>query len=343
MLIEIKELKKKGLRNCSLISIAPNGSIATMFQITGGGEPEYALEFNRNTENLNNGEDKSYIIYCKAIQEYKETTKNDTIPNYFISSKEIKWKDRIDVQAIMQEHVDTAISSTINLPNDITLSNIEQLYLYAWRQGLKGLTIYRDGCERGGILSTKDTIKKEVKQEYSLKWGDILEVSDDLIGKKRKINSGCGSLYVLAYFEPITGELLEVFLNKGSQGVCLSNLNAVSRLASSNLRHGASIETVIDQLLSVPACTTYTNRTVKNKDTSKGNCCPSAIAYALKDMYNEMRNELFDYDEEIIIKDDIKAVKIKEEIGSKCPDCGEKMQFSGGCRSCTSCGFSFCS
>lgn len=349
---EIKELKIYGLKNCSLISIAPTGSIATMLGITGGCEPEFALKFLRKTESLNDGEEKYYTVYCNAIQEYKTTNKTDLIPDYFVSSSDIKWIDRIKVQAVMQKHIDTAISSTINLPLKIQLKEIEMLYLEAWKQGLKGITIFRNGCKREGILTTKES-KSNTEQEKQptlnpLKWGDFLEVSDDLVGKKRKLMSGCGSLYVLAYFDPINGDLLEVFLNKGSQGVCLSNLNAVSRLISWGLRHGGSIETAIDQLLSVPGCTTYTNRTTKKKDTSKGSSCSSAIAYALKDMYNEMKEELFD-DEEIIIENEIKAKKVKEiknipkeQNNYKCPECGESVQFSGGCVSCTACGYSKC-
>ena len=128
------------------------------------------------------------------------------LPSYFNSSADINWKDRIDMQAVLQNHVDTAISSTINLPNKCSLSEIEQLYLYAWEKGLKGVTIYRAGCAREGILINKDIIsnnqKNNKKEVTILKRGDIVMVDDNVIGLKRKIQTGCGSLHIQGFFDP---------------------------------------------------------------------------------------------------------------------------------------------
>ena len=85
----------------------------------------------------------------------------ENLPETFKTAADIHWKDRIDIQAILQEHVDTAISSTVNLPNNIKLDEIEKLYLYAWEKGLKGVTIYRDGCKRGGILTTDKNTQED--------------------------------------------------------------------------------------------------------------------------------------------------------------------------------------
>ena len=123
-------IKEHGLRNCSLISIAPTGSIANMLGVSGGCEPEFALSYNRKTENLN----ETYRIYLNSVKEYMEinNVKDDNLPEYFVASADIYWKDRVDVQAIMQNYVDTAISSTVNLHKDIPINDVEEIYLYAW-------------------------------------------------------------------------------------------------------------------------------------------------------------------------------------------------------------------
>lgn len=211
---EIEEvLKKNGLRNCSILSIAPTGTLGTMFDISTGCEPIFALYYTRKTDTLNKeGKDTFYNVYTGLAKYYKNKY-NKELPSYFVTSQEVSWKRRIKLQSILQEHVDTAISSTINLPNETTLLEIEQLYLYAWKMGLKGVTIYRDGCKRSGILS-KTSAKKESQT--------VLEHS---IRKKRVFKTGCGTLNVEAFFDSESGHLLEVHLKKDTSACCKSFLD----------------------------------------------------------------------------------------------------------------------
>jgi ribonucleoside-diphosphate reductase alpha chain len=349
----INTLEECGLRNCSLLSIAPTGSISTMLGVSGGIEPEFALSYQRKTESLNDGKDKYYTVYCNSVNEYKEVNPRiETLPECFISAMEIPWKRRVDTQAAIQNFVDTAISSTVNLPTEATLGDVENLYLYAWQKGIKGITIYRSGCKREGILTT-NTPKPEQTEEKAeelenLTWGMTLQLSDDLIGKKRKIMSGCGSIHVSGWFDPVNGRLLEVFLSKGSSGGCNAFMTSDSRMISLALRTGADFDMVMDQLKSVPSCPSYSVRNAVYKDCSKGNNCSSAIANALIEMHNEIKNELFDEEEEYSIpagrteaieqkKEHIKTVKVV------CPECGADLQFAEGCNSCSSCGYSACS
>lgn len=160
---EINELKKNGLRNSSLISVAPNGSIGNLFGVTGGIEPEFAFEYTRKTESLHGNEEVYYTVYAPIAKEYMEKHNVTELPEYFVTSENIKWWDRIDIQAIAQESTDTAISSTVNLPVETKLEDVEQLYLYAWKKGLKGTTIFYAGGNRQGILTTGN--KKPNKPE----------------------------------------------------------------------------------------------------------------------------------------------------------------------------------
>lgn len=352
--LEALEINKYGLRNCSLLSIAPSGSIGTMLNVSTGCEPLFALYYNRKTDSLN-GKETYYKVYTGIAKEYIEKF-NDNLPEYFNTSKDIKWRDRIDMQAALQKHIDTAISSTINLPYKIKLEEVEQLYLYAWEKGLKGITIFRDGCKRVGILTT-DNKEKETKEEnldnnvpVTLQRGMIIKADDNCIGKKRTLQTGCGTLHCEAFFDPDTGDLLETYLSKGSTGGCNNFMIGLSRMISLSARAGVDIYSIVDQLKSSGTCPSYAVRTATKHDTSVGSSCPVAVGNALMDMYKELQGELFeDVDEKPIKnKETIKRGKrleikpVDESQIVPCPECGSPLVFEGGCNSCKNCGFSKC-
>lgn len=344
---EIEGLKQYGLRNCSLISIAPNGSLATLLGESGGCEPEFALKYTRRTVGMTDGQDTYYDVYCKAAKEYMDKNHTDVLPDYFVGSSDIPWQNRVLTQAAMQNHVDTAISSTVNMPNSATKEDIAHMYLLAWSTGCKGITMFRDGCKRLGILTTdnsdKDTDKNDM-QTYELPRGAIIECSSDLVGKKRKLTTGCGSLHVLAFFDPYDGSLQEAYFNKGSTGGCASFMTGLSRTVSLLCRAGVDIMTIKDQLDSTGACPSYAARTATRHDTSTGSCCPMAIGNALVDMYKEMQQDIGDNEEEnsadAIISKPTQVQKI--ESSDKCPECGSVLEHVGGCDLCKNCGFTHC-
>lgn len=330
---EITRLKEYGLRNCSLVSIAPTGSLATLLGESGGCEPEFALKYTRRTVGMTDGEDTYYDVYCKAAREYMEINNTKELPDYFVGSADISWKSRVLTQAAMQKHVDTAISSTVNMPNSATKDDIAHMYLLAWSSGCKGITMFRDGCKRLGILTTEN--KKEEETSYKeLKRGEIMKCADDLIGKKRKIINGCGSTHVLGFFEPVYGDLVEVFFTKGSLGGCSNYMVGLSRMVSLACRAGVSINDIQDQLNSTGACPSYAIRTATKHDTSKGACCPMAIGNALMDMWKEVQEELGYLEEP--------KKKKSQKLGERCPECGAVLEHSGGCDICKECGYSHC-
>jgi ribonucleoside-diphosphate reductase alpha chain len=327
---EIEELKIYGLRNCSLISIAPTGSIATMFNISGGCEPEFAIKYTRRTENLNDGKDKYYDVYCRTLKEYQNYTKQNNIPDFFVSSSDINWKDRIDIQGIMQEHVDTAISSTVNLPKNITINDVEQLYLHAWKQGLKGVTIYRSGCNREGILNT-DSQPKETEFRFDYIEPISKDELGETLGTNKKEKVACGSLFVSINREPLTGNICETYVNTSKSGVCPANIAAVSRLTSLCLRSGVKVQAICDELIGIKcgACSI-----LKSQGKDINISCPDAIGKYLKEKYQQGTT---------IITEKIQKKKkqITKEDNMKCPNCGEQMRMEGGCTICQ-CGFSKC-
>lgn len=351
------------LRNSQLLTIAPTGTLSTMLGISGGVEPIFANYYTRRTESLH-GEEKEYKIFTPIAWEYLQSHgygEDETkLPSYFITSADIPYRNRIDMQAVWQKHIDASISSTVNLPNSATIDDVKDLYLYAWRQGLKGITVFRDGCKRLGILTT-DNKEPEKTNDTSNKFGafgrgDIINVNDDLVGYKRKIVNGCGDFSEQIFFDDFTGEPLENFIAMGDNGGCARNLEAISRLISLALRGGIHISEVIKQLKKVHSCPAYRARKIQKGDTSIGTSCPSAIGYAIEELCNKINDNLFDgaevddslflddNDTNAIIEDCHEENESEEDLTTKptCPECGEPLVFEGGCNICKACGWSKC-
>ena len=343
-------VKNYGLRNSQLLTIAPTGSLSTMLGVSGGIEPIFANYYTRKTESLK-GHDEYYKVYTPIVEKYMKeyNIKEDSeLPDFFVTAQTLDFKNRINMQAVWQTHIDASISSTINLPNSATVENVEDLYIYAWEKGLKGVTIFRDGCKRAGILTLDNSKEEEEKKRCTaseLKRGMIIKADDNCIGRKRTLQTGCGTLHCEAFFDPDTGDLLETYLSKGSNGGCQNYMIGLSRLISLAARGGIDVYSIVDQLKSSGTCPSYAVRSATKHDTSKGSCCPVAVGNALIEMYEELQKELFDNEEEA----EIKPINKKTSKNStakipkpRCPQCGEELFFEGGCNICKSCGWTKC-
>ena len=342
----VELVKKYGMRNSQLLTIAPTGTLSTMLGISGGIEPVYANYYERKTESLH-GTDVYYKVYTKIVENYMKDfkiTDDSNLPEYFVTAMTLEYHQRIDMQSVWQRHIDASISSTVNVPNRFTVEETENLYLYAYEKGLKGITIFRDGCRRLGVLSTEESKKTGPVAGDGLKRGEIVLVTDDVLGKKRKLITGCGSLHCIALFDPHTGALLETYLSKGSTGGCNNFMIGLSRMISISARGGIDIYTIIDQLNSTGSCPSYSVRRATHKDTSKGSCCPMAVGNALLDMYNEVQQEIAQKSAKEPAKKipKPKAVQASPRDKMICPECGEPLVFEGGCNVCKSCGWSKC-
>ena len=347
----IDDIRKYGLYNSQLLTCAPTGSIGTMLETSTGLEPYFALSYTRKTQSLN-GEDTYYQVDSKIVEDYKKTTGNVKLTDCFITSADINPIDRVKVQSALQEYTDASISSTVNLPNEATIEDVYNIYIEAWKQGLKGITIYRSGCKREGIL-TIDKPKKEDKSvqleavHNELPRGFVVKADDNCIGLKRTLTTGCGTLHVTAYFDPVTGELRETYLSKGSKGGCANFMVGLSRMISLAARGGLGIDAIIDQLNSCGVCPSYAVRTATKKDTSKGACCPIAVGNALKDMHKEIQerikychDSMSNSNTQYKLEETAKSMENYEE----CPECHQKgLTHIGGCDECILCGYTHCS
>ena len=330
-----------GLRNSQLLTIAPTGSLSSMLGVSGGIEPIFANYYTRKTESLH-GHDEYYKVYTPIVEKYMKghgIEDDAMLPDFFVTAQDLDYRNRIEMQSIWQYHIDASISSTVNVPNSFTVEETEDLYKLAWQYGLKGVTIFRDGCKRTAVLTTSETSTDEVKEENKLKRGEIIATDDNIIGLKRKLMTGCGSLHCQAFFDTTNGELREIYLSKGSSGGCNNYMIGLSRMMSLSARAGVSLEDIVDQLMSTGACPSYAKR-----GKSKGSCCPMAIGYALKDMHKQF-NESFANTE--IVKEETEFETVINNLPKAtnkiaCPQCGEDLVFEGGCNSCKACGWSKC-
>lgn len=165
------EYKGRYPLNSQLLTIAPTGTTSTMVNATaGGGEPMFAKVYTRSTKSIG---EVDYVVYPQAVLDYlgEDFDKNnlnvdyinehmDKLPEYFVSADVIEPIDRILMQAALQSNIDASISSTINLPESATVQDVYDIYLTAWQNGLKGITVFRAGCKRAAILN-RTTEKKE--------------------------------------------------------------------------------------------------------------------------------------------------------------------------------------
>ena len=321
-----------GLRNSQLLTIAPTGTLSTMLGISGGIEPIFANSYTRKTESLH-GHDEYYKVYTPIVQEYMDThgLKDESeLPNWFVTSSDISPRDRIAMQAVWQNSIDASISSTINLPETATVEDIKDIYMTAWEMGLKGVTVFRNGCKRTGILTTDS---KEVTtctdESEAPKYNYITPVSRKSIGTTHGNTyckkCACGTLYITLNRDD-DGNVVESFIHTSKGGICQANTSAVNRLVSLCMRSGVKTDEIIDQLKGITcgACT----KAMSNGIKLDGISCPDILARTLIEFCKPT-------DEKKLIE--------KPTNQECCPECGEPIIHDGGCVQCTNCGWSKCS
>lgn len=325
-------IKRYGLRNSQLFTIAPTGSISTMLGVSGGVEPIFATHYTRKTQSLH-GEDVYYNVYTPIIQKMIDTgVISEENVSTIATAQNIDPFDRVTIQAQWQRFIDASISSTVNVTNDTTVETIRDLYQAAWEEGCKGLTIYRAGCKKEGVLVV-DTPKEQTTENTI--HIPITDTSiDNCVAYGTQLTTGCGSLWMSVYFHKKTGQLCHIFLDKGSTGGCNSFMIGLSRMISYAGKLGGTVEGICDQLNSVPACPSYSVRTALKKDTSAGKCCPSAIGRALMELKQRYIKDHIEMNTE--------ELKQEEMTVNNCPECGAKLNFTGGCNSCPECGYTKC-
>ena len=343
-------IEKYGLRNSQLLTIAPTGSIGTMLETSTGIEPNFAFSYVRKTESLH-GEDVFYKVFIPIAKKYMEEnniTDEEDLPEYFVTAQNLNPYDRIKMQGIWQKRIDASISSTINLVNKVSVEEVEKLYLEAWKNGLKGMTIYRAGCDREGILTVTPKAEKKAEELTlpTIPRGELKPIAPDTIYYPTTMRIGCGKLKVMIGYSPSERAIQDLYVIRSGVGGCEKNIQAVAIYMSGILRLGGNLFMLEKAIAGVSGCTSFAVARSKNQEISKGNTCPSAILNILKNFEKDMG---LDAHEKAIQKIDEEERKEIEEISereadyvSRCPECGEIIDVTGGCYTCRSCGFSKC-
>ena len=283
---------KYGLRNSQLLTIAPTGSISTMIGVSGGIEPIFNLSYTRKTESLHKEGDVYYKVFTPIAKEYMDKhgiTEEEDLPDFFVTAQTLNPHMRVKMQGAWQRHIDASISSTINLPHEATVEEVEQLYMEAWKEGLKGLTIYRDGCARTGILTNKDT--KEDEESHELKRGEWEAKPQGCIEIPRKIYSGCGKELLHITIDPKEKRIIDFYITSSSTGGCKLNIQALAISMSAILRLGGSIENIKCAFRGIGKCPSYVLAKEKGKKVSKGVSCPTAILNTLMQVDKDLKED----------------------------------------------------
>ncbi len=336
------------MRNATVTTIAPTGSLSIIAGCSSGIEPLFAVSFVRNvmegTKMLEvnpyfEAEARSLGILTRDLLEdiAKKGSVSDIeelpeeMRRVYITAHDITPADHIRMQAAFQKYTDNAVSKTVNFPNQATIRDVEDAYILAYKLGCKGVTVYRDGSREEQVLSrqtdkTTETRPLETQRLTPKKRPELIK------GSTRLMKTGCGNLYVTINEDP-SGRPFEVFTNIGKAGGCASSqAEAIGRLLSLALRSGVEPEEIIKQLKGISCHQPSWN------EGGKILSCSDGIAKALEKYHQYGRSGKGNGD----------SVKSHSEfrhfshIGA-CPECGGAVEHEGGCAVCHDCGFTKCS
>jgi len=346
------------MRNATVTTIAPTGTISIIANTTSGIEPLFAVAFQRNVlDNQKLVEVHPYFsevarregFYSEELMEQIAEEGSiqhipgipDWVKRVFVTAHDVSPEWHVRMQAAFQKHTDNAVSKTVNFPREATVTDIEEVYLLSYELGCKGVTVYRDGSRDEQVLSfgsstdvktdeTGETILPKPRARPSLTQGMTI-----------KMKTGCGNLYVTIN-EDEKG-LCEVFTQMGKAGGCAaSQSESVSRMISLALRSGIEVEAILKQLSGIrcPSPLWQNGEMILS--------CSDAIAKALR-QYDEIRRERGDQPPKVVEfptgvkKKNPNVDDLIASVGRLCPDCSGTLDFAEGCATCHSCGYSKCS
>jgi len=330
------EIQKKGIRNLCILSQAPTGTIGTMLNISQGCEPWFAMSFDRHT---NMG---IYVDGCVDYIDWKENNPETKKPDYFKTAMEITPDDHLKMMILFSKYTDAAVSKTINLPNEATVDDVKAVFLKALQSGVKGITIFRDGC-RVGVLKSKDE-KEEPEKAKALSevipqdYGPFRKRGNRVVGATTRVHMDNRNLYVTVN-KNYEGSMVELFTTVGeskkpethhTSGVEDSWAEALGKVVSLALRAGVNPESIIRNLKNIPSDKPVFETIGDNESSELIPSPPHAIARVMEE-------------EGCYIPQ--KQIRTENKITSKCcQNCGSTriIQKTATCYECLDCFFNGC-
>jgi len=324
------------VRNASRTTIAPTGTLSIIAGCSSGIEPLFALSYFHNIideqlieanpyfeEVAKKGDFYSEELMKKLaggakLQDMDEVP--DEVKQLFVTAHEISTEWHVRMQAAFQRSTNNAVSKTVNFPQEATTEDIANVYTMAYKEGLKGMTIYRDRSRETQVLVTGEEARKAE--------GGVLtprKRSKVTTGVTERVTTGCGYIYVTVNSDE--QGICEVFSSLGKAGGCASaQLEATCRLISLALRSGVDVASVVRQLRGIrcPSIAWEEGKSVLS--------CADAIASVLEKHISggeEGKPKLQDYG-------------LAKNLAGQCPDCGNLLVYQEGCFICPSCGYTKC-
>ena len=319
------------MRNASCTTIAPTGSISVLAECSAGIEPIYSLAHRRRALD---GRELVQVhpllgamghrygwMTGQVIQSLFEGATPLRIPRIprrlaqaLVTAHEISSEWHVCVQAALQEHVDNAVSKTVNLPASAPESDVDKVFRLAFELGCKGITVYRDGSRGGQALSSARASAQASTTAVTPR--SRVQVT---MGRTSKYRMGCGTLFVTVNRDD--RGLCEVFANLGKVGGCPSQSEATCRIVSVALRSGGSPSALVEQLRGIRCMSAV--RVKHNGEGPDVLSCPDAVATAIEEAMGGS------------------SQADSRDAAPTCPDCGLPLRRESGCNVC-SCGYSKC-
>ena len=330
------DLKKYGIRNVTLLTVAPVGTGSEILGgVSSGIEPVFAASFKRRVI-LSDGNTHDFEEYAPVFKDYLMKTGKSHLPEYAVVSHEIDYNYRIKLQSIIQNYVDASISSTINLPNNVSEKEVADIYFSAWKNGLKGLTVYREGS-REGVLYTKSTKGSLIKKLFKDK-KDIVEPLPEILDAIVYAVKYCPShkARISIAKDQTTGEPISIsIVTKKPEDESMAKQLSIllTALLRRDVAQGISSAWIIEELKGIVNLPGVFH---KDSDIDKGVfICglAQASAYALEKFLNRKNKKSG-------------ITKTKENHNDKyelCPLCRtNSLIYENGCSHCTNCGYNKC-
>ena len=344
------------MRNATVTTIAPTGTLSIIAGCSSGVEPVFAYAYVRNVmdgaellesndfllETLKeNGHYNKHILRRIAAEgtlaHIEELPEN--LRRIFVCAHDITPVYHVRMQAAFQNHTDNAVSKTVNFPREATESDVEEVYRLAYKLGCKGTTIYRDGSRESQVLNIGSVNKNDDSAKPA---GPVVPRPrpESVMGLTKRVAIGCGNLYVTVNYDD--HGICEVFTSTGKAGGCPSQSEATARLISVALRSGIEVEDVLRQIRGIRCPSTIRQNGMKCAS------CPDAIARVIKEVNDNLSSGQMVLP--AVVAGPVAEVGKKglplsnfKMIDHACPECGESLEHEGGCVSCRNCGYSKCS
>ncbi len=380
---ERSALKRRGLppvRNSSIVTIAPTGTISRLAGCSSGIEPHFALAWWSNilwkdhegsssrlldapasiAESLGAqlGDDARVRQALERIAENPDGAEDilresGLNPDVYRTAMNISPEAHVRMQAAWQKHVTNSVSKTINLPASATVEDVRAAYELAWKTGCKAVTVYRDGSKSMQVLETGSESKDEEAAEVMIEQPRLLaprQRPTSVAGVTDLVRTGHGNMYVTITFDE-DGRPFEVFTTLGKAGGCDSaNLEAVSRLVSLALRSGIDTGEIVHHLQGITCCPAWDGGTLIRS-------APDAMSHALSNHLHASHGVVAGHSEQ-------RAAAVQPGLflserhangrsggsgngashstAAKCPKCSGRLIPQEGCLNCLDCGYSRC-